>query len=87
MESGHSFELGYRYSESMGLAVVNEGGAEVKVVMGSYGIGVERILSTAIGLFHDKDGMALPVSIAPFTVVVTPVNYSDAAQRSAAHEI
>ena len=87
MEVGHIFKLGYRYSESMGLAVLNESGTEVKVIMGSYGIGVERILSAAIELFHDKDGMALPVSIAPFTVVVTPVNYSDPALRSAADEI
>ncbi len=87
MEVGHIFKLGYRYSESMGLRVLNEAGAEVKVIMGSYGIGVERILSAAIELFHDKDGMALPVSIAPFTVVVTPVNYSDAAQRTAAEDI
>jgi prolyl-tRNA synthetase len=87
MEVGHIFKLGYRYSESMGLGVLNEAGAEVKVIMGSYGIGIERILSAAIELFHDKDGMALPVSIAPFTVVVTPVNYSDAGQRTAADEI
>ena len=87
MEVGHIFKLGYRYSESMGLAVLNEAGTEVKVIMGSYGIGVERILSAAIELFHDKDGMALPVSIAPFTVVVTPVNYSDPALRAAADEI
>ena len=58
----------------MGLRVLNEAGEEVTVIMGSYGIGVERILSAAIELFHDKDGMALPASIAPFTVVVTPVN-------------
>ncbi|MGI8741933.1 MAG: proline--tRNA ligase [Bryobacteraceae bacterium] len=87
MEVGHIFKLGYRYSESMGLRVLNEAGEDVKVIMGSYGIGIERILSAAIELFHDKDGMALPVSIAPFTVVVTPVNHSDAAQRTAAEEI
>jgi prolyl-tRNA synthetase len=87
MEVGHIFKLGYRYSESMGLRVLNEAGEEVKVIMGSYGIGIERILSAAIELFHDKDGMALPVSIAPFAVIVTPVNYSDAGQRAAAEEI
>ncbi len=87
MEVGHIFKLGYRYSELMGLRVLNEAGEEVTVIMGSYGIGVERILSAAIELYHDKDGMALPVSIAPFTVVVTPVNFSDAAQRKAAEEI
>ena len=48
--------------------------------MGSYGIGIERIFASAIELFHDKDGMILPASIAPFQVVVTPANNSDAAQ-------
>jgi prolyl-tRNA synthetase len=55
--------------------------------MGSYGIGIERILSSAIELYHDKDGIVLPPSIAPFTVVVTPVNNADAAQRKAAEDI
>ena len=55
--------------------------------MGSYGIGIERILCCAIEQFHDKDGMMLPAAIAPFDVVVTPANLSDAAQRSAAEEI
>jgi len=87
VEIGHIFKLGYRYSESMGLRVLNEAGEEIKVIMGSYGIGIERILSAAIELFHDKDGMALPASVAPLDVVVTPVNYSDAAQRAAAEEI
>ena len=41
--------------------------------MGSYGIGIERILTASIELYHDKDGMALPHTIAPFAVVVTPV--------------
>src|ERR1035438_10075293 len=50
--------------------------------MGSYGIGIERILSAAIELYHDKDGMSLPPAIAPFTVVVTPVNMADAAQKN-----
>jgi prolyl-tRNA synthetase len=55
--------------------------------MGSYGIGVERILCGAIELFHDKDGIVLPVSIAPFTVVVTPVNMGDEAQRKTAEKL
>src|SRR5579871_1205771 len=87
VEIGHIFKLGYRYSESMGLRVLNVAGEEVKVIMGSYGIGIERILSAAIELYHDKDGMALPAAIAPFDVVVTPVNNADAAQRAAAEEI
>jgi prolyl-tRNA synthetase len=55
--------------------------------MGSYGIGIERILSAAIELYHDKDGMILPASIAPFQVVVTPANFGDAAQAEAARKI
>jgi prolyl-tRNA synthetase len=62
-------------------------GKEVTPIMGSYGIGIERILTCAIELYHDKDGMILPVSIAPFQVVVTPANNSDAAQMEAARSI
>jgi prolyl-tRNA synthetase len=87
MEVGHIFKLGDRYSQSMGLRVLNESGEEVTVIMGCYGIGVERILSAAIELFHDKDGMTLPVAIAPFQVVVTPVKNTDATIRQAAEDI
>jgi len=87
VEIGHIFKLGYKYSESMGLRVLNADGKEITPIMGSYGIGIERILSAAIELYHDKDGMILPVSIAPFTVVVTPANNADAAQMEAARSI
>lgn len=87
VEIGHIFKLGYRYSESMGLRVTGEKGEEVTPIMGSYGIGVERLLAAAVELFHDKDGMALPASIAPFEVVITPVNSSDAAQRESAEKL
>ena len=56
-------------------------------IMGSYGIGIERILSAAIELFHDQDGMILPAAIAPFQVVITPANNSDSSQMEAAREI
>ncbi len=87
MEIGHIFKLGYKYSESMGLDVLNEEGKEVKVIMGSYGIGVERVLCGAVELYNDADGISMPVSIAPFEVVVTPVNITDEAQSKAAHEL
>ena len=87
VEIGHIFKLGYKYSESMGLRVLNADGKEVTPIMGSYGIGIERILSAAIELYHDKDGMILPASIAPFEVVVTPANNADAAQMEAARSI
>jgi prolyl-tRNA synthetase len=87
IEVGHIFKLGYKYSESMGLRVLNAEGAEVTPIMGCYGIGIERILSAAIEEHNDADGMTLPPAIAPFTVVVTPVNISDQAQRDAARKI
>ena len=87
VEIGHIFKLGYKYSQTMGLRVLNEAGAEITPIMGSYGIGIERILSAAIELYHDKDGMALPPSIAPFQVVITPVNFNDASLRAAAEQV
>ena len=54
--------------------------------MGSYGIGIERILSAAVELYHDKDGMSLPAAIAPFEVVITPVNSRGPGVRSQAAE-
>jgi prolyl-tRNA synthetase len=87
VEIGHIFKLGYKYSESMGLRVLDEAGKEVTPIMGSYGIGIERILCAAVELFHDKDGIVMPASIAPFTLVVTPINFADAAQNKAATEI
>ena len=71
----------------MGLRVQSEDGKEVTPIMGSYGIGIERILTCAIELFNDKDGMSLPQTIAPFTVVITPVNYADGALRAAADKL
>ena len=87
IEIGHIFKLGYKYSVSMGLRVLNAEGKEVAPIMGSYGIGIERILSSATELYSDEDGMSLPVSIAPFHLVITPVNNSDAAQMSAARHL
>jgi len=87
VEIGHIFKLGYKYSESMGLHVTDAAGAEVTPIMGSYGIGIERILCAAVELYHDRDGMSLPPAIAPFTVVVTPVNIAGAGQKKTAGEI
>jgi prolyl-tRNA synthetase len=78
VEIGHIFKLGYKYSESMGARVLDLNGKEVTPIMGSYGIGIERILTAAIEQSNDKNGFWLPASIAPFTVVVTVTNVSDA---------
>jgi prolyl-tRNA synthetase len=74
LEIGHIFKLGTKYSESMGARVLNQDGKEVPIVMGSYGIGVERILAAAIELHHDADGIIWPKAIAPFDCVVTVTN-------------
>jgi len=87
IEIGHIFKLGYKYSESMGARVLTADGQEKTVIMGSYGIGLERILTSAVEQGHDKDGMCLPVSIAPFDVVVTPVNFNDEGQRQTAEAL
>jgi prolyl-tRNA synthetase len=87
IEVGHIFKLGLKYSEPMALRVLNAEGREVMPLMGSYGIGIERILCAAIETFHDKDGMVLPPAIAPFQAVVTPANIADEAQKNAARTI
>jgi prolyl-tRNA synthetase len=74
-EVGHIFKLGTKYSQSMGAMVLTADGKQTPIVMGSYGIGLERIMTSAIELYHDADGILWPVSIAPFTVIITPVNY------------
>ncbi len=74
MEIGHIFKLGTKYSASMGATVLNHDGKEVPIVMGSYGIGVERIITAAIEQHHDADGIIWPRSLAPFDVVVTITN-------------
>jgi len=78
VEVGHIFKLGYKYSESMGARVLDVNGKEVTPIMGSYGIGIERILTAAIEQSNDKNGFWLPSSIAPFAVVVTVTNIGDA---------
>jgi prolyl-tRNA synthetase len=78
VEVGHIFKLGYKYSESMGASVLDSNGKEVRPIMGSYGIGIERILTAAVEQFHDDKGFWLPQSIAPFDVVVTVTNTTDA---------
>jgi prolyl-tRNA synthetase len=84
---GHIFKLGDKYSKAKDLHVTNESGEEMAPFMGTYGIDIERILSAAAELYHDADGIVLPAAIAPFAVVVTPVNIKDEVQRQAATEI
>jgi len=87
VELGHVFKLGRRYSEAMGATVLDASGKEVPLVMGSYGIGLERILTAAIEQNHDEDGMFLPRSIAPFDLVLTIANMDDPQLRSAGERL
>ncbi len=87
VEVGHIFKLGYKYSRSMGLSVLNENGESVPVIMGSYGIGVERIMVAAVELYHDSLGIVWPRSIAPFQVVITLVAPDHPEQAQAAGQI
>ncbi len=87
VEIGHIFKLGYRYSESMGLRVLDKNGKEVMPIMGCYGIGIERILTAAVEQGNDENGFWLPAAIAPFEIVVAPVNIKDEAVKTAAEDI
>jgi prolyl-tRNA synthetase len=87
VEIGHIFKLGYRYSESMGARVLDKNGKEVTPIMGSYGIGIERILTAAVEQSNDENGFWLPPTIAPFEIVVAPVNIKDETVRAAAEDI
>jgi prolyl-tRNA synthetase len=87
VEIGHIFKLGYKYSDSMGARVLDRNGKEVAPIMGSYGIGIERILTAAIEQNNDENGFWLPPSIAPFEVVVVSTNSKDEAIRAASEDI
>jgi prolyl-tRNA synthetase len=85
VEIGHIFKLGYKYSKSMGASVLNRDGKETTPIMGSYGIGIERILTAAIEQSASRfavrgqvDSYALPSAIAPFQAVVTVTNIKEA---------
>ena len=87
IELGHVFKLGRRYSETLHATVLDASGKEAPLVMGSYGIGVERILAAAAEQNHDADGMFLPRAIAPFDVILTAANMDDASVRSGAESL
>ncbi len=87
IELGHIFKLGLYYSEPMGATVLGRDGAEVPLVMGSYGIGMGRLMAAVIESHYDDAGIIWPVSVAPFEVVVSPIKVSDPEQGRVAEEI
>ena len=87
IEIGHIFELGTRYSDSMKALVLDENGRQLPVKMGSYGIGVSRLLSAIVEQYSDENGITWPRSIAPYDIHVIPVNVKKAEQRELAEQI
>ncbi|UCE98656.1 MAG: proline--tRNA ligase [Planctomycetota bacterium] len=77
IEVGQVFKLGTKYSKKLGAKFLDEKGKELPCWMGCYGIGVNRILASAIELGNDKNGIIFPVSIAPFEVLISCVNQND----------
>lgn len=77
LEVGHIFKLGTKYSDSMNAKILDENGKAKPIVMGSYGIGVERILAAVIEQNHDENGIVWTQAVAPFDVVVTLTNIKE----------
>jgi prolyl-tRNA synthetase len=74
IEVGHTFKLGTKYSHPMGATFLDDQGKEKDIVMGSYGIGVGRTVAAAIEQYFDENGIIFPMPIAPFNVLILPVN-------------
>lgn len=87
IELGHLFKLGTKYSKSMKCLFTDSDGTEKPIVMGSYGIGIERIMASVIDKFHDKDGIIWPVSIAPFFVHIIPIDLTNLKVRETSNQI
>ena len=87
IEVGHIFKLGTKYSEKLGAVVQDEAGASVPIVMGSYGIGVGRVMASIVEACHDANGIVWPVTVAPFEVVITVLNPTDVETQEAGERI
>jgi prolyl-tRNA synthetase len=87
LEMGHVFKLGTRYSDSFDFCYLNEKGERQKVVMGCYGIGVNRILAAAIEQHHDDKGIQWPFAIAPYLIDLIVVNTTDEESKKVADKL
>jgi prolyl-tRNA synthetase len=87
IEIGHVFKLGTKYSEAMGATFLDEQGKPHSLIMGCYGIGVNRILAAAIEAHHDNDGIRWPLNIAPFQVLIVALDINDEAVMSTARRL
>lgn len=87
IEVGHTFKLGTKYSKALRATFLDKDGKEKYFVMGCYGIGVSRIVAAAIEQSHDQNGIIWPLPIAPFQVLILPVNYEHEKMRAISNSI
>ncbi len=87
IEIGHVFKLGTKYSEAMGATYLDEHGHARTIVMGCYGIGINRIIASAIECSHDEDGIIWPITIAPYEIEILALNSNDEDVMQAAEEL
>ncbi|WP_373719629.1 proline--tRNA ligase [Weissella soli] len=87
IEIGHIFKLGTRYSKAMGAQVLDNNGRQVDIIMGSYGIGVSRLLSAIAEQNADEKGLSWPTNIAPWNVHLVPIKYTDEVQGALTDQI
>jgi prolyl-tRNA synthetase len=87
IEVGQVFYLGTKYSEKMGATYLDAEGREQAIEMGCYGIGISRMVAAAVEQNHDANGIIWPLSIAPFQVLVLPINYKEEKLREAAENL
>ena len=83
IEMGHTFKLGTRYSETMDATFLDSEGEQQPVIMASYGIGIGRLLASAIEHFHDDDGILFPASISPYDVHVVELGEAEQVREAA----
>ncbi len=87
IEVGQVFKLGTKYSEAMNATFLDQNGRPAPMIMGCYGIGVSRTMAAVIEQSHDEDGMIWPRAIAPFEVVIVPINAKDEALMAVSNEV
>lgn len=87
IEIGHIFKLGTRYSESMGATVLDQNGRPTPIIMGSYGIGISRLLASVAEQRADDKGLVWPDAIAPFDVHIIPIQLKNEAQAELTQEL
>jgi len=87
IEIGHTFKLGVKYSTTLGANFLDKNGKSRPMIMGCYGIGVNRILAASIEVHNDKDGIIWPGSISPYEAVILPLNMKNPGLRALAEEV